>query len=72
MCLQPSDWDEEDDGEWEVPMIPNPAYKGPWKPKVRTSLHTLASHSQNRSTRVLLYASCRYILVAGLVKLVKG
>jgi len=27
----PEDWDEEDDGEWEAPMIPNPDYKGPWR-----------------------------------------
>jgi len=27
---QPEDWDEEDDGEWEPPMISNPEYKGPW------------------------------------------
>merc|ERR1711871_1790742 len=30
---QPDDWDEEDDGEWEAPMISNPEYKGPWSPK---------------------------------------
>jgi calreticulin len=29
----PEDWDEEDDGEWEAPMIDNPEYKGPWKAK---------------------------------------
>lgn len=28
---QPEDWDEEDDGEWEAPMVPNPEYKGPWR-----------------------------------------
>lgn len=34
--LQPSleDWDDEDDGEWEAPMIPNPEYKGEWTPKM--------------------------------------
>eukprot|EP00948_MAST-09A_sp_MAST-9A-sp1_P002285 g2285.t1 len=31
---QPEDWDEEDDGEWEPPMIPNPEFKGEWKPKM--------------------------------------
>jgi calreticulin len=31
---KPEDWDEEDDGEWEAPMISNPEYKGPWKPKM--------------------------------------
>lgn len=31
---QPENWDEEDDGIWKAPKIPNPAYKGPWKPKV--------------------------------------
>ena len=30
---QPEDWDEEDDGEWEAPMIDNPEYKGEWKQK---------------------------------------
>merc|ERR1712227_152823 len=30
---QPEDWDEEDDGEWEAPMIDNPEYKGEWKAK---------------------------------------
>jgi len=29
---KPEDWDDEDDGEWEAPMIPNPEYKGPWFP----------------------------------------
>ena len=31
---KPEDWDDEDDGEWEAPMIPNPEYKGEWKPKM--------------------------------------
>merc|ERR1719281_235501 len=30
---KPDDWDDEEDGEWEAPMIPNPEYKGEWKPK---------------------------------------
>uniref|UniRef100_A0A4W3KE19 Calreticulin n=1 Tax=Callorhinchus milii TaxID=7868 RepID=A0A4W3KE19_CALMI len=30
---KPEDWDEEMDGEWEPPMIPNPEYKGEWQPK---------------------------------------
>eukprot|EP00123_Amoebidium_parasiticum_P006624 comp17537_c0_seq1/m.17096 comp17537_c0_seq1/g.17096 ORF comp17537_c0_seq1/g.17096 comp17537_c0_seq1/m.17096 type:complete len:376 (-) comp17537_c0_seq1:417-1544(-) len=30
---KPEDWDDEDDGEWEAPQIPNPEYKGPWAPK---------------------------------------
>merc|ERR1712129_247693 len=28
---KPEDWDDEEDGEWEPQMIPNPDYKGPWK-----------------------------------------
>jgi hypothetical protein len=32
--LQPEDWDDEEDGEWTAPTIPNPDYKGPWKQKV--------------------------------------
>ena len=27
----PEDWDVEEDGEWEAPMVPNPEYAGPWK-----------------------------------------
>jgi len=30
---KPDDWDNEEDGEWEAPMIPNPKYKGEWSPK---------------------------------------
>merc|ERR1719495_2775767 len=29
-ATKPEDWDDEMDGEWEPPMIDNPAYKGPW------------------------------------------
>lgn len=31
---KPDDWDEEEDGEWEPPMIDNPEYKGEWKPRM--------------------------------------
>lgn len=32
---KPEDWDDDDDGEWEAPMIENPDYKGPWTaPKI--------------------------------------
>eukprot|EP00958_Prasinococcus_capsulatus_P016624 scaffold1839_cov382-Prasinococcus_capsulatus_cf.AAC.38 len=31
---KPEDWDDEDDGEWEPPMIDNPEYKGEWVPKM--------------------------------------
>merc|ERR1712083_732680 len=27
---KPDDWDDEEDGEWEAPMIDNPEYKGEW------------------------------------------
>jgi calreticulin len=30
---KPDDWDDELDGDWEAPMIANPAYKGPWTAK---------------------------------------
>jgi len=33
-AAKPEDWDEEEDGEWEAPMIPNPKYKGEWKAKM--------------------------------------
>merc|ERR1712232_786509 len=33
--MGPDDWDDEDDGEWEAPMIDNPDYKGAWvHPKI--------------------------------------
>lgn len=31
---KPEDWDDEDDGEWEPPVVDNPDYKGPWAPKM--------------------------------------
>lgn len=30
---KPEDWDDEEDGEWEVPLVPNPDFKGVWSPK---------------------------------------
>jgi calreticulin len=33
-CVAAEDWDDEDDGEWEAPTIPNPEYKGEWKAKM--------------------------------------
>lgn len=32
-AFKPIEWDDELDGEWEPPMIPNPDYYGPWVPK---------------------------------------
>jgi calreticulin len=32
-AVKPEDWDDEADGEWEAPLLDNPAYKGEWKPK---------------------------------------
>jgi len=31
-ATKPDDWDDEDDGEWEPPMVDNPDYNGPWNP----------------------------------------
>ena len=31
-ATMPDDWDEDTDGEWEPPMIPNPDYSGEWRP----------------------------------------
>jgi len=42
---QPEDWDEEEDGEWEAPMIDNPEFKGEWKPAMSTTRRTRASGS---------------------------
>jgi len=30
-ATKPEDWNEEDDGEWEAPLIDNPNFKGEWK-----------------------------------------
>ena len=30
----PEDWDNEEDGEWEAPLIDNPEFKGNWKAKM--------------------------------------
>jgi len=30
---KPDDWDEELDGKWEAPKVPNPEYKGQWRAK---------------------------------------
>ena len=32
-ATKPDDWDDEEDGEWEAPMIDNPDYKGEWTVK---------------------------------------
>mmetsp|Transcript_62207 Transcript_62207/g.73686 ORF Transcript_62207/g.73686 Transcript_62207/m.73686 type:complete len:401 (+) Transcript_62207:198-1400(+) len=32
-AAKPDDWDDEEDGEWEPPMVDNPDWK-PWKPKM--------------------------------------
>jgi calreticulin len=34
-ALKPADWDEEEDGEWISPTMPNPDYKGPWRQKTK-------------------------------------
>lgn len=31
---KPEDWDDEEDGEWEAPLIANPDFKGKWKPRM--------------------------------------
>merc|ERR1712048_438357 len=31
-ATKPDDWDDDEDGEWEAPLIPNPEYKGEWSP----------------------------------------
>jgi calreticulin len=32
-ATKPEDWNDEEDGQWEPPMISNPDYKGEWEPK---------------------------------------
>jgi calreticulin len=33
-AAKPDDWDDEEDGEWEAPMVDNPDYNGPWRAKM--------------------------------------
>ena len=33
-ATKPDDWDDDEDGEWEAPMVDNPEYKGEWRPKM--------------------------------------
>ena len=33
-AAMPEDWDNEEDGEWEAPLIDNPEFKGNWKAKM--------------------------------------
>ena len=32
-ATKPDGWDDDEDGEWEAPIIDNPDYKGEWAPK---------------------------------------
>merc|ERR1719379_1699625 len=32
-ATKPEGWDDDEDGEWEAPVIDNPDYKGTWFPK---------------------------------------
>ena len=38
-AAQPEDWSAEEDGEWEAPQIPNPAYSGEWRQKTMPNPH---------------------------------
>jgi len=33
-ATKPEDWDNEEDGDWEPPLVDNPAFKGAWKAKM--------------------------------------
>lgn len=44
LLFQPEDWDDEEDGEWTAPTIPNPEYKGEWTPKVCRILVQVMTH----------------------------
>ena len=33
-AAKPEDWDDEEDGDYEPPMIDNPEYKGPWRARM--------------------------------------
>ncbi|CAE7505692.1 crt-1 [Symbiodinium natans] len=33
-ATKPEEWDDEEDGDWEPPMVDNPAFKGTWSPRM--------------------------------------
>merc|ERR1711904_357595 len=45
---KPDDWDDEEDGEWEAPMIDNPDYHGDWSVKKSRIQHTRGSGRPRR------------------------
>ena len=52
--FQPEDWDDEEDGEWTAPTIPNPEYKGPWKQKVWTCIGGLTTLGKRQCSMLQL------------------
>merc|ERR1712048_1037139 len=45
---KPDDWDDEEDGDWEAPMIDNPEYKGSGVSKEFQIPHTRGSGSRRK------------------------
>lgn len=63
---QPASWDEDEDGVWRPPKVPNQAYKGPWKRKV-SSGYFLKSTCQKafypRELTLISLQNCRELKI---------
>merc|ERR1712118_401807 len=46
---KPDGWDDDEDGDWEAPMIDNPDYKGSWKGSASKTRRTRASGRRSSS-----------------------
>jgi hypothetical protein len=69
---QPDSWDEDEDGIWKPPKVPNPAYKGHWKRKVCFSIYRIAfillyslspSAFYTRFMKCLMHFTCRKLRI---------
>lgn len=67
---QPDSWDEDEDGIWKPPKVPNPAYKGPWKRKVCFSIYQdnfsfyhILVRLEHMFIKFLMHCTCRKLRI---------
>lgn len=63
-----SDWDDEDDGAWEPPLVDNPAFKGEWKQKLIDNpaykgewVHPLIANPEYAPEKYAKYTDLAYV-----------
>jgi len=63
---KPEDWDEEDDGPWVFPLVPNPAFS--WTPRLISNPHyvSLASKVKSEVAEAVPWVTLGVLLVAAL------